>query len=133
MSFNQAMFIGNLGQDATRNVVGDSTVCNFSIAVNIKKKGVEEVLWVRCALWGKRAEAGGVTEYLTKGKQVMVQGPVDIEEYTNKESGEVRRSLRVMVNELQLLGGAGERSQPQQREQRREQPKADPVSKNPFE
>jgi single-strand DNA-binding protein len=130
MSFNQAMFIGNLGSDATRNVVGDSTVCNFSIAVNIKKKGVEEVMWIRCALWGKRAEAGGVSEYLTKGKQVMVQGPVDIEEYTNKETGEVRRSLRVMVNEIQLLGGAPAAAK--QESKPKAAPKADPTEENPF-
>jgi hypothetical protein len=47
MSFNQATFIGNLGQDATRNKVGDQTVCNFSIAVNKKTKDKEETLWIQ--------------------------------------------------------------------------------------
>ncbi len=125
MSFNQATFIGNLGQDAERRTVGEQTVCNFSIAVNRKVKGEETVQWIRCALWGKRAEAGGVTEYLTKGKAVLVQGPVDIEEYTLKDTGEVRRNLRVNVNELQLLGGTREDSKPAA-------PKADPTTKNPF-
>jgi single-strand DNA-binding protein len=128
MSFNQATFIGNLGQDATRNQVGESTVCNFSIAVNVKKKGVEETLWVRCALWGKRAESG-VVDYLTKGKQVLVQGPVDIEEYTVKETGEVRRNLRINVNEIQLLGGGAQASNTPKVAAA---PKGNPVDENPF-
>lgn len=128
MSFNQATFTGNLGQDATRNKVGDQTVCNFSIAVNVRKgKDKEEVLWVRCAFWGKRAEAGGVTDYLSKGKQVLVSGPVDIEEYTTKD-GEVRRNLRVNVQEIQLLGGGSDKpaSKPETK------PAADPAEVNPF-
>jgi single-strand DNA-binding protein len=124
MSFNQATFIGNLGQDATRNKVGDQTVCNFSIAVNKKTKDKEETLWIRCALWGKRAESG-VVDYLTKGKQVLVMGPVDIEEYTTKD-GEVRRNLRVNVNEISLLGGGDGKTRQESK------PKADPTEENPF-
>lgn len=125
MSFNNATFTGNLGADAERRVVGDQTVCNFSVAVNQRRKGEEVTLWVRCALWGKRAEAGGVTDYLTKGKQVLVSGPIDLEEY--EANGVKRTSIKLMVNEVQLLGGGSE-----QKKTETKKPAGDPAEKNPF-
>lgn len=107
MSHNRAEFIGNIGSDARIAQVGDQSVANFSIAVNEKRKGEETTTWVRCALWGKLVDAIG--SYLVKGKQVMVAGPIRIEEYTLKESGEVRRELSVRVSDIVLLGGGEKR------------------------
>lgn len=122
MSFNNATFTGNLGRDAERKQVGDSTVCNFSVAVSYRKKGEEHTMWVECALWGKRAEAGGVSEYLTKGKQVLVSGPVELDSYEGKPK------LKLMVNEIQLLGGKDD-SKPKQETKKT----ANPTEHNPFE
>ncbi len=102
---NRAEFIGNLGADARAGTTTSGTpVVNFSIAVNEKRSGEETTTWVSCALFGKPAETLG--KYLTKGKQVLVAGPVRISEYTTKD-GEVRRELSVFVNDIELLGGAG--------------------------
>lgn len=125
MSFNQATFTGNLGGDAERKQVGDTTVCNFSLAVNQKRKGEEVTLWIRCALWGKRAEAGGVTDYLTKGKQVLVSGPIELEEYT-LQNGEKRTSVKLDVREIQLLGGG------EKKPDSKPETKANPTERNPF-
>ncbi len=113
MSHNRAEFIGNLGSDARIARVAEQSVANFSIAVNEKYKDQETTIWVRCALWGKLADALG--KYLVKGKQVMVAGPIKIEEYTVKDSGEVRRELSIRVNDLVLLGGGAKSDNPFER------------------
>lgn len=118
-SFNNATFTGNLGKDAERRQVGDQTVCNFSIAVNGRN---DSVMWVECALWGKRAEAGGVTEYLTKGKSVLVSGPVELDSYDGKPK------LKLRVNELQLLGGGSDKADGKKTETK----KSNPSEENPF-
>jgi single-strand DNA-binding protein len=123
MSFNRAEFIGNLGSDARIAKVGDKDVANFSIAVEDKKN--DATIWIRCALWG--ALVPKIGSYLTKGKMVMVAGPVRIEEWTNKD-GEVKRDLSVMVNDIQLLGGGADK----QESKPASKPKADPTQENPF-
>jgi len=69
--------------------------------------------WVRCSLFGKRAE-GGLIQYLVKGQSVSVQGEIKLNTYTNKEGVE-KSSLDLMVNDLALLGKPTERNtQPKQ-------------------
>lgn len=127
MSFNRAEFIGNLGADARIAKVGDKDVANFSIAVNGRdKQGNDKTDWIRCALWGTLVPKVG--EYLTKGKMVMVAGPVEIEEWTTKD-GEVKRDLSCYVRDIQLLGGGADTREKKQESK----PKANPAEKNPFE
>ncbi len=123
MSFNRAEFIGNLGSDARIAQANGKDVANFSIAVNNPKD--DTTIWIRCALWGALVPKLGA--YLTKGKMVMVAGPVRIEEWTNKD-GEVKRDLSVLVNDIQLLGGGGDK----QDGKPASKPKADPTQENPF-
>lgn len=121
MSYNNCTFTGNLGRDAERREVNGKTVCNFSVAVNNNR--TDETMWVECALWGERAKAGGVTEYLTKGKQVLVSGPVTLDSYEGKPK------LKLMVNEIQLLGDPAGKQESKKQESK---PAADPAEKNPF-
>jgi single-strand DNA-binding protein len=55
-------------------------------------------------LWGKQAET--LTEFLTKGKQVLVGGRVQTEEWTDKD-GQKRKSVKVRADRIVLLGSAG--------------------------
>lgn len=125
MSFNKVCIIGNLGNDAIIGKAGEKDVANFNVAVNEKRKGEEVVTWFRCALFGQ--SVANVGQYLVKGKMVYVEGPVSIEEYTNKETGVVHRNLKVFVNELKLLGGGKDKSEP------KTEPKADAAEVNPFQ
>lgn len=120
MGYNRAEFIGNLGADARIAQVGDQTVANFRIAVNERRGKEEIVTWVGCALWGKTADSLG--QYLVKGKQVLVAGPIQIEEYTKKDTGETTHSLSVNVRDITLLGGGARESED----------KPAPTEENPF-
>lgn len=98
---------GNLGRDAETRQVGNTTVCNFSVGVNLSfKKGdgsiVERTEWVRCTLWGRFAEA--MAPHLKKGTGVLVSGEPKTHEYEDRD-GNKRTSTDLQVDKLVLLGG----------------------------
>ncbi len=74
---NKMIFIGRLGQEPELKTVGQSQVCQFSIATNEKWKDKdgqlqERVEWTTCVVWGKPAEV--CAKYLKKGHSVYVEG-----------------------------------------------------------
>ena len=91
---------GHLGRDAETKNVGSTTVTEWSMAVTDKKKGQEETMWFRCALWGKRGES--VAPYLTKGTPVLVIGAFRVREYEGKNGPGY--SLEVEAHEMSFLG-----------------------------
>ena len=109
-SLNKAILIGNLGRDAEmRFTAGGSAVANFSLATTDKwtdKDGQkqERTEWHRVVLWGKTAEA--LQEYLTKGKQIYVEGRLQTREWTNKEQQKVK-TTEIVADKIVLLGGGG--------------------------
>lgn len=101
---------GNLGADAELRDVGDTSVASFSVACtegwrskNGEKK--EHTEWVRCSLWGPRAQ--GLARYLTKGTRVLVEGTPRTRKYTDRD-GHEKYATDVRVNEVVLLGSKGE-------------------------
>tara|TARA_R110000824_G_scaffold8899_3_gene40410 strand:- start:20081 stop:20461 length:381 start_codon:yes stop_codon:yes gene_type:complete len=112
--FNTAILIGNLGRDAEVKQTDKGTVANFSIATSEKwtnKSGEKEerTEWHRIVLWGKVAENLG--QYLTKGKQVAVEGSIQSRKWTDKDGNE-RTTVEIIARKLTLLGGGA----PAQRE-----------------
>ena len=109
-SVNKAILVGNLGRDAEiRFTAGGSAVANFSLATTDKwtdKDGQkqERTEWHRVVLWGKTAEA--LQEYLTKGKQIYVEGRLQTREWTNKEQQKVK-TTEIVADKVVLLGGGG--------------------------
>lgn len=97
-------FTGRLGRDAEQRFSqGGLAICSFTVAVDYgygDKKGTN---WVRCSLFGKRAE-GGLPQYLKKGAQVAVTGELQIREYDDKD-GNKRTSVDVNVGNIDLIGG----------------------------
>ena len=77
-SVNKVILVGNLGRDAeVRYTPGGAPVASFSIATTenwTSKDGEkhEQTEWHRIVLWGKSAET--LQPYLTKGKQIYVEG-----------------------------------------------------------
>src|SRR5215470_8276009 len=109
-SVNKVILVGNLGRDAElRYTPGGTAVSKFSVATTETwndKSGQrqERTEWHNIDLWGKQAET--LSEYLTKGKQVYVEGRLQSDEYTDKE-GIKRKSIRVRCDRVVLLGGGG--------------------------
>jgi len=100
-------FTGRLARDSeTRFTPGGMAICSFSVAVDYgfgENKGTN---WLRCSLFGKRAE-GQLPKYLVKGTQVAISGELRIREYDDKD-GNKRTSVEVSVDKLDLIGGRNE-------------------------
>jgi single-strand DNA-binding protein len=82
-------------------------ICSFTLAVNRRKKSQDgswndSVSFFDCSYFGKAAE--GVSQYLTKGQQVSVQGYLD--QQTWETNGQKRSKVVVIVNSLSLLGSS---------------------------
>jgi single-strand DNA-binding protein len=104
--------VGNLGRDPeTRYTPNGRMNVQFTLAVNRRftdqsGQQQERTAWYRVTAWGGLAESLdklAQNGYLTKGKQVYVDGRLDPREYQDQQ-GQTRMSLDVTANELQLLG-----------------------------
>ena len=101
--------IGNLGKDCVVNTVNGKNVINFTVAHTEKYKDSqgnqqEKTTWVDCAWWTDRT---AIAQYLTKGKQVFVEGQPDARSF-QRNDGTPGASLSLRVREVQLLGGRGD-------------------------
>ena len=98
---NKVILVGNLGKDPeVRYTPGGQSVANFTIATNenwTDKQGQkqERTEWHRIVVWGKAAELCG--EYLSKGRQVYIEGRLQTREWTNKE-GAKQYTTEVVAN-----------------------------------
>ncbi|MEI9944927.1 MAG: single-stranded DNA-binding protein [Chitinophagaceae bacterium] len=101
--------IGNLGKDCVVNTVNGKNVINFTVAHTEKYKdsqgtSQEKTTWVDCAYWTDRT---AISPYLTKGKQVFVEGTPEVRSFT-RQDGTAGASLSMRVRDVQLLGGRGD-------------------------
>ncbi len=103
---NVGNFAGNIGRDAETQTVGDTTVTNFSVAVNTGFGDKKSTLWVGCALWGARGQK--LEQYLTSGTKVAVSGDIDVRAYSAKD-GTPKAEMTCNVQRVTLQGG-GERA-----------------------
>jgi single-strand DNA-binding protein len=108
---NKAILIGNLGRDPElRYTQGGQPVTNFSIATTeswAKKDGTgreEKTEWHRIVAWGRTAEL--CAQYLSKGRQVYIEGRLQTREWENKE-GQKQRTTEIVANTVQFIGGRG--------------------------
>jgi len=99
---NNCSFSGRLGNDPiVRYSPSGTAVANFSFAVGKKYKGEDSTLWIKIVSFGKLAEVIG--EYAKKGQQAIVNGPLQIREWEDRE-GNKRYSTEVIANFFQLVG-----------------------------
>jgi len=104
---NKVQLIGNLGNDPEIiNLESGKVLAKFSIATNETYKNangekVTDTQWHNIVAWGKTATI--VENYLTKGKEVAIDGKLTTRSYDTKE-GEKRYFTEIVCNELVLLG-----------------------------
>lgn len=104
---NKVQLIGNLGNDPEIiNLESGKTLAKFSIAtnesyVNAKGEKITDTQWHNIVAWGKTAKIAET--YLTKGKEVAVEGKLTSRSYETKD-GEKRYITEVVCNELVMLG-----------------------------
>lgn len=103
-SVNKVILIGNLGKDAEVSFTPSGVCVNkFSIATTRRYKSgeewKEETDWHNIVLWRNE----GIGQYLTKGKQVYVEGRIHNRSY--EKDGTKRYITEIVADEVQLLGG----------------------------
>jgi single-strand DNA-binding protein len=95
---------GSLGKDCeTKTTASGHPVMTFSVANNVGFGDKQKTNWIRCTVWGKRAEDGGVSQYLKKGQQVFVSGELSTSEYTGND-GVLKFSIELNCNVIDLVG-----------------------------
>ncbi|HEX8185760.1 MAG TPA: single-stranded DNA-binding protein [Blastocatellia bacterium] len=115
-SFNKIMIVGYLGRDPELRYTPQGTpVCDFSVATTERRKdksgdAQEVTTWFRVSLFGRQAEVA--SQYLSKGRQVYVEGQLSQRDWTDKE-GATRTSLEVRGTDIQFLSPMSDNDQPQ--------------------
>jgi len=108
-NLNKVFLLGNVTRDPEiRYTPKGSAVCDLGIAVNRNYttdsgEKREEVTFVDVTLWGRTAEVA--SEYLKKGRPVFIEGRLQMDTWDDKQTGQKRTRLRVVAENMQLLGG----------------------------
>ena len=106
-SVNKVILIGNLGKDPeTRYMSNGDAVTNITLATtdtwkdkNSEKQ--EKTEWHRVIFYRKLAEIAG--QYLTKGKQVYIEGRLETRKWTDK-NGTERYNTDIIATDMKMLG-----------------------------
>ncbi len=107
---NKAIILGHLGRDPElRYMQNGQPVCRLNIAtsrryLNKNNETVDETEWHRVTVWGKQAEH--CNNYLTKGRQVYVEGRLRTSSYD--KDGQKHYSTEIVADTVQFIGGRGE-------------------------
>jgi len=107
MDLNKVMVIGRLPQDPElRNLPSGKSVCSFAVATGrrwVDKTGgkQQDTEFHRVVAWGKLAET--VSQYLTKGRQVYIEGRLQTHDWTG-DDGVRRYRTEVVADSLIMLG-----------------------------
>ena len=109
-SVNKVILVGNLGRDAElRYTPGGAAVATLNLATtevwnDRNNQRQEKTEWHRVVLWGKQAES--LQEYLTKGKQIYVEGRLQTRQWDDKD-GNKRYTTEIRGDKIVLIGGGG--------------------------
>jgi single-strand DNA-binding protein len=108
MSLNRVTIIGHLGQDPElQHLVNGQAAGRFSVATDepyTDKDGKrqERTEWHQIVVFGKVAETCG--KYLSKGRQIYVEGRLRTREYEAQDSGGKRQRTEIVASRVQFLG-----------------------------
>ena len=103
---NKVIISGYVVRDAELNYIGEGVPkMSFCLGVNRsyqKDKDNKKSDFINFELFGKRAE--NLCQYVTKGKQILVEGELNIDNY--EKDGEKRSFTKVKIDRLEFLGGS---------------------------
>jgi single-strand DNA-binding protein len=111
-SYNRVILMGNLTRDPeVRQAQNGTYICKASLAVNERVPDGnggyrEEPSFIDMVIFGRRGEAFG--KYMQKGRPVMVEGKLRQSRWEDRESGQKRSKLEVIVDDWNFVGGREE-------------------------
>lgn len=117
--YQKIIIVGNLGGDPEMRYMPDGTaVTNFSVATSRRwtdgRTGEprDETTWFRVSVWGRQAES--TNQYLSKGRQVLVEGRIRPDPQTGspriftRQDGTVGSSFEIFAENVRFIGGREE-------------------------
>ena len=108
---NKVILVGNLGKDPEmRSLPSGQPVASFTLATSRRWKDKagnrqDQTEWHNIVCFGRQAEVAG--QYLTKGKQVFVEGRIQTRSWDDRQSGEKRYKTEIICENFQMLGSRG--------------------------
>ena len=109
---NKVILVGRLGADPEVRYTNSGTaVANFNMATSVNftdKNGekTEKTEWHRIVAFGRLGEVCG--EYLSKGKQVYIEGRLQTREWEDRD-GNKKRTTEIVAGTMQMLGAASDK------------------------
>lgn len=117
---NKAILVGRLGNDPDmKYTASGSAVCSISVATSEQWKDKqtgekqERTEWHRVTMFGKLGEIAG--QYLKKGSEVYLEGKIQTDKWQD-QNGQDRYSIKIIANQMQMLGGKSDGNKPQQQQ-----------------
>ena len=109
-NLNKVMLIGNLTADPeVRQTPRGNSLTELRLAVNRVSTGQnegerrEETTFLDVTCWGRTGEIAA--QYLSKGRPVFIEGRLQMDTWEDKQTGQRRSRIRIIAENLQLLGG----------------------------
>ena len=106
------MVLGRLTRDPeVRYTPSGTPVCDIGLATNRRipagdgGQWKDETTYIDVTLWRRQAEVAG--QYLNKGREVFIEGYLTMDSWEDKSTGQKRSKLKVVCDNMQLIGGAG--------------------------
>ncbi|MCK9522087.1 MAG: single-stranded DNA-binding protein, partial [Proteobacteria bacterium] len=106
---NKVILIGNLGKDPETGFTANNTPrCRLTVAtsesyMSNNNERQERTEWHNVIVWGKQAETVG--RYLTKGRQVYIEGRLQTRSWDDEKTGQKRYMTEVVAQRVLFLGG----------------------------
>jgi single-strand DNA-binding protein len=107
-NLNRVMLMGNLThKPELKQLPGGMHVCSFSLAINRRWRDQqtneqrEDTTFVGCDAFGRTAEA--IAKFLDKGRPLYVEGRLRDEQWNDKQTGEKRHRMKVVVESFQFI------------------------------
>ena len=108
---NRVILVGQTGRDPElRRTQSGKAVANISLATESSFKGSDgewkkNTEWHKIVVFGKTAES--VEKYVTKGRQLYIEGRLQTREWQDKNGGK-RQTTEIVANDIVFLGGRNE-------------------------
>jgi len=111
-NLNKVMLMGNLTRDPElRHLPSNMPVVNLGLAVNRRWRDQqsgeqrEETTFIDCEGFGRVAEL--ICEYTRKGRPLFVEGRLRLDQWEDRQTGQNRSKLKVVIENFQFLDGRG--------------------------
>ena len=120
---NKVFLIGRLSRDPElRHTTNGTAVCQINVAISrpVAQGKDPETDFINVTVWNKPAE--NVAKYLSKGRQIAIEGRIQTRSYDNNEGKKVYVT-EVIASNVEFLGSASDNTKSI----------SEPVEENPFD